>query len=215
LSISKANRTRELFAQGVLSKDDLDTATNAAEVAQAALQRDNAAIDYAKFMVSQCVIIAPINGVVLRKYREVGDTINYGGQVQAGGGATDIFQLADTKDMRAEVDINEAEIAKVTTGMQATVVPDAFSDQHFEASLIKVYPEADRQKGTVKVEVQILRPDLNIIKPEMSVKVSFHQNASGTIAKPQIIVPQKAVITNGNQSYVWIVRNAFASQKSI
>src|SRR5258708_16551148 len=97
---------------------------NAAEVAQAALQRDMAAVDYAKFEVSQCVITSPINGIVLHKYREMGDTINFGGQIQAGGGATDIVQLADTDDMRAEVDINECALAKVHLGSQATVGPD-------------------------------------------------------------------------------------------
>ena len=42
---------------------------------------------------------------------------------------------------------------------------------------MKIYPEADRQKGTVKVEVGILKPDLAIIKPEMSVRVSFSVGA--------------------------------------
>lgn len=91
----------------MISKDDYETATSAAEVAQAELQRDEAALDYAKFEVNQCVITSPINGIVLQKYRELGDTINFGGQIQAGGGATDIVQLADTDDMRAELDINE------------------------------------------------------------------------------------------------------------
>ena len=52
------------------------------------------------------MIRSPIEGVVLQKYRELGDTINYGGEIQAGGGSTDIVQLADTTDMRTEVDIN-------------------------------------------------------------------------------------------------------------
>src|SRR6266850_4264462 len=171
LDLAKAERRRHLFGTGAISKEGYDTAISAAEVAEAALKRDTAAVDYAKFEVSQCVITSPINGIVLHKYREMGDTINFGGQIQAGGGATDIVQLADTDDMRAEVDINEVDIAKVSLGSQAIVVPDAYADRRFEASLIKVYPKADRQKGTVKVEVQVSEPDLEIIKPEMSVKV--------------------------------------------
>src|SRR5215831_7037426 len=157
---AKANRARYLIKTGALSTDDFETAITAAAVAQAQLKREEAAVDYAKFDVNQCVIRSPINGIVLKKYREVGDTINFGGQIQAGGGATDIVQLADTEDMRAEVDINEAEIAKVAMGMPATVVPDAYPDRRFNASLVKIYPEADRQKGTVKIEVQIAKPDL-------------------------------------------------------
>ena len=39
-------------------------------------------------------------------------------------------------------------------GSPATVIPDAYPDQSFAAAVVKIYPEADRQKGTVKVEVQ-------------------------------------------------------------
>ena len=172
----KADRARYLIKTGAISKDDFETAITAAGVGQAELERDEAAVDYAKFNVNQCVISSPINGIVLKKYRELGDTINFGGQIQAGGGATDIAQLADTDDMRAEVDINEADIAKVGIGSPVVVVLDSYPDKQFDAALVKVYPAADRQKGTVKIEVQIARPDLQIIKPEMSVKVSFLEN---------------------------------------
>jgi multidrug resistance efflux pump len=77
------------------------------------------------------VITSPIDGIVLNKFRELGDTINYGGNLQAGGGATDIVQLADTTDMRTEVDINEADIAKVAMGQSAAVIPDAYRDKIF------------------------------------------------------------------------------------
>src|SRR5215831_10454320 len=170
---AKAARERELYAGGVVSKDEFETSENSLAVAQSTLRRSEAAIDYAKFEVNQCLIVSPIDGVVLQKYRELGDTINYGGQVQAGGGATDIAQLADTADMRAEVDINESDIAKVSLGMPAVVIPDSYPQAHFDATLVKIYPEADRQKATVKIEVQIREPNLGIIKPEMSVKANF------------------------------------------
>src|SRR2546428_13294698 len=111
----KANRARHLMT-GALSTDDFETAITAAEVAQAQLKRDEAAVDYAKFNVNQCVIRSPINGIVLKKYRELGDTINFGGQIQAGGGATDIGPMAGTGDVRGGEDINEAEIATVGVG---------------------------------------------------------------------------------------------------
>src|SRR2546423_3053431 len=108
----KADRARHLIKTGAISTDDFETAITAAEVAQAELERDEAAVDYAKFNVNQCVITSPINGIVLKKYRELGDTINFGGQIQAGGGATDIAPFADTDDMPAAMDINEDDIAK-------------------------------------------------------------------------------------------------------
>jgi RND family efflux transporter MFP subunit len=166
-------------------------------------------------MVAQCLIRSPINGVVLQKYREVGDTINYGGALQAGGGATDIAQLADTDDMRAEVDINEADIGKVALGSPANVVLDAYPTRRFDASLVKVYPEADRQKGTVKVEVRIKEPDLQIIKAEMGVKVSFIEESPATAGGPMITVPKSAVRSSGGQTFVWVVREGAVHRVSV
>jgi HlyD family secretion protein len=215
LARSKAARERELYTSGIVSKDEFETYDSAAQVAEAALKRDEAAIDYAKFEVNQCLIVSPIDGVVLQKYRELGDTINYGGQVQAGGGATDIAQLADTGDMRAEVDVNESDIAKVSMGMPAAVVPDAYPQAHFDATLVKIYPEADRQKATVKVEVQIHQPNLAIIKPELSVKANFLEKRAETKNEPRLIIPGKSVQREGSESYVWTVRSGIAKRVSI
>ncbi len=206
LKRARAERLRALYKEGVQSKDALDDAENQLSVAEAELNKAIGAIDFAKFMVSQTVIKSPINGVVLQKYRELGDTINFGGTIQAGGGATDIVQLADLSDLRCEVDINESDIAKVTMGTPATVIPDAYPDNPFPAQVVKIYPEADRQKGTVKVEVRILQPDLKIIKPEMSAKVTFQSIMTQKAAAPMVLVPKKAIVTEGNANSVWVVR---------
>lgn len=204
---AKAARSRNLRQAGVVSEDEYETTQNLADVAQATLKSDVAAVDYAKFMVGQCVIRSPIDGIVLQKYREVGDTINYGGLVQTGGGATDIAQLADTGDMRAQVDINESDIANLAPGSAASVVLDAYRDRSFDASLVKIYPEADRQKGTVRVEVHIARPDLQIIKPEMGAKVSFLTGSAAGVPKKWLSVPKNAVSAIGQDQVVWVVRD--------
>jgi HlyD family secretion protein len=210
LKQAQAIRLRTLYESAATSRDQLDIAENALAVSNAELKRAEATIDFAKFNVSQCYITSPINGIVLQKYRELGDTINYGGEIQTGGGSTDIVQLADTEDMRAEVDINESDIAKVNDGMPATVVPDAYPDKSFNASLVKIYPLADRQKGTVKVEVHILHPDLTIVKPEMSVKVSFMAGARDKPEEPHIVAPKKSIVSKGSSNYVWVVRDGIA-----
>ena len=215
LKQARAERIRELHKEGVQSKDALDDAENQLAVAEAELNKAVGAIDFAKFMVSQTVIRSPINGVVLQKYRELGDTINFGGSIQAGGGATDIVQLADLSDLRCEVDINESDIAKVTMGTPATVIPDAYPDNPFAAQVVKIYPEADRQKGTVKVEVKILQPDLKIIKPEMSAKVTFQSITTQKAAAAMVLVPKKAIVTEGNANSVWVVRGDLAHSVAI
>ena len=210
LAQAKARRARVLFGQRVISQDSSDVAENALAVAQADLSRADAEIAYARFNVGQCVIVSPIDGVVLQKYREVGDTINYGGDIQAGGGTTDIAQLADTGDMRVEADISENDIAKVAMAMPATVVLDAYPDLNLDARVVKIYPEADRQKGTIKVEVKIIKPDLSTVRPEMSAKITFLVAPAAASQQPLVVIPKNTAITSGGQSYVWIVRDGLA-----
>ncbi|HUY27029.1 MAG TPA: efflux RND transporter periplasmic adaptor subunit [Candidatus Binataceae bacterium] len=215
LARAQEARQRELYKNHIESKDQYEIAANAVAADQAYLQKAEAAIEFAKFNVSQCTIRSPINGIVLTKYREVGSMINYGNAISSGEGTADIAQLADTDDMRAEVDINESDIAKVTIGSPARVTLDAYPDHPFDSSVVKIYPAADRQKGTVKVEVHILQPDLDIIKPEMSAKVTFLAAAPVRQEAALVLVPKKAVISDGSHSYVWAVRDATAYRTQI
>ena len=212
LKYAQAQRRRQLYREGVASRDELDQAENELAVARAELKRADATIAYAKFNVEQCTIRSPINGIVLKKYREQGDTINFGGAIQAGGGTTDIVQLADTADMRVEVDINQSDIAKIAIGTPATIVPDAHPDHAFDATVVKIYPAADRQKGTVKIEAKIKKADLKIIKPEMSAKVTFMASARQTQEAPMVLVAKKAVMEDGASPTVWVVRGGIATR---
>jgi len=94
-------------------------------------------------------------------------------------------------------------------------VLDSYPDKQFDAALVKVYPAADRQKGTVKIEVQIARPDLQIIKPEMSVKVSFLEIRSPGKLEPVITVPKSAVRHDEGEAYVWTVREGIVRRVSV
>jgi RND family efflux transporter MFP subunit len=212
LARAKLDRQGELFRQHVISQDQLDVSENALLVARANLNHAEAEIAYARFNVGQCEITSPINGVVLKKYRELGDTINYGGDIEAGGGTTDIVQLADTEDMRVEADISENDIAKVVMGMPAIVVLDAYPELNFNARVAKIYPEADRQKGTLKVEVKILKPDLAIVRPEMSAKITFMAAAAGSSQQPLVVIPKSTAIRTGRESFVWIISGGRAQR---
>ncbi len=207
LDEAEARRLRTLRHDGVVSQDELDQTENKLAVAVAGLERAKASIASAKYFIDQCIITSPINGVVLKKYHEIGDNINYGGNTEAGAGVFDIAQLADTEDMRAEVDINESDISRISMGTPASVIPDSYPDQSYDARLVKIYPAADRQKGTVKIEVHILKPDLNVIKPELSVKVTFLAGPAKQQTSPLVVVPKKAVIGEGKDTAVWTVRD--------
>jgi RND family efflux transporter MFP subunit len=207
LDTAELKRSRALLKEGYLSQDEYDQSENKLAVARASLERAEAGIASQKYFIDQCIITSPINGIVLKKYHEIGDNINYGGQTEAGAGVFDIAQLADTEDMRAEVDINESDIARISIGTPASVIPDSYPDQSYDAKVVKIYPAADRQKGTVKIEVHLLKPDLAIIKPELSVKVTFLAGPPKQQTSPLVVVPKKAVVGEGKDSAVWTVKD--------
>ncbi|MGH7778288.1 MAG: efflux RND transporter periplasmic adaptor subunit [Candidatus Binataceae bacterium] len=217
VELARAQQARQiqLLKSGVESRDQYDVTNNALSVNEANLKKAEAAIEFAKFNVNQCSIRSPINGIVLKKYREVGSMISYGNAVASDEGMTDIAQLANTDDMRAEVDINESDIAKVAIGSPASVILDAYPDRPFDARVVKIYPAADRQKGTVKVEVHLLHPDLEIVKPEMSAKVTFLAVAAVKQEAALIVAPKKAIVSDGSRNYVWTVRDGIAHRTEI
>ncbi len=117
--------------------------------------------------------------------------------------------------MRVEVDINESDISKVTLGMPAKIIPDAYQERSFDAKVVKIYPAADRQKGTVKIEVRFTHPDMRIIKPEMSAKVSFLAGTATEQQQPLVLVPKKAIVGSPSSPVVWVVRDGAASRVPI
>jgi HlyD family secretion protein len=72
--------------------------------------------------------------------------------------------------------------------------------------VVKLYPQINRQKGTLKVEVRILEPD-EWLRPDMSVRVTFFagEPAGGEAAAPQVLVPREAVRRDDQGEYTWVV----------
>jgi HlyD family secretion protein len=138
-------RGRSLRSQGVISQQEFDVLENKAAVARAAIQQLEAELSETKVNLDYTTLRAPADGVVLAKLKEVGEIAVPGGFAGSG----DLVRLANLTDMRAEVDVNEADLNRVHLGQPATVTPDAYPDARYAAAVVKLYPQVDRQKGIV------------------------------------------------------------------
>jgi RND family efflux transporter MFP subunit len=204
VSLAEADlaRGRSLRSQGVISQQEYDVLENKAAVARAAIQQLEAELSETKVNLDYTTLRAPADGVVLAKLKEVGEIAVPGGFAGSG----DLIRLANLTDMRAEVDVNEADLNRVHLGQPATVTPDAYPDARYAAEVVKLYPQVDRQKGTLKVEVRIARPDAKLL-PDMSARVTFLQVAdAAAAAEPAVLVPAAAIQRNAQgDSFVWVV----------
>ena len=175
---------------------------NKSAVARAAIKQLEAELAETRVNLDYTTLRAPADGVVLAKLKEVGEIAVPGGFAGSG----DLIRLANLNDMRAEVDVNEADLNRVNLGQPASVTPDAYPDARYAAEVVKLYPQVDRQKGTLKVEVHILQPDAKLL-PDMSARVTFLQPPeAGAAAAPAVLVPANAVRRDAQgESFVWVV----------
>jgi RND family efflux transporter MFP subunit len=218
LAESELRRGRELRGQGVISQEEIDVLENKTAVAHASVGQLTAELDQARVNLDYTLLRAPTDGVVLAKTKEVGEIAVPGGFVGSG----DLVRLANLSDMRAQVDVNEADLNRVRMGQPAQVTPDAYPDARYPAEVVKLYPQVDRQKGTLRVEVHILKPDARLL-PDMSARVTFlaEPTASGQAEKaaapgPPVLVPVAALRrdTQGN-NFVWVVSEDHARRVAV
>ncbi len=205
LTLAEADLARgtALRKQGVISAQEFDVLRNKAEVSRATVAQLEAELAQGRVNLEYTVLRAPTSGVVLAKLKEVGEIAVPGGFAGSG----DLIRLANLSDMRAEVDVNEADLNRVRMGQAAEVTPDAYPQAHYAAEVVKLYPQVDRQKGTLKIEVHVLQPDARLL-PDMSVRITFLSEppVPGTAETPAVLVPAAAVRRDeqGN-NFVWVV----------
>jgi multidrug efflux pump subunit AcrA (membrane-fusion protein) len=103
------------------------------------------------------------------------------------------------------VDVSKADVERVQLGQAARVTPDALPDRTYAARVVKRYPQVDRQKGTLKVEVRILDPDAALL-PDMSARVTFLALPRPGTAAPVVRVPLAAVGRDERgDAVVWVI----------
>ncbi|MGV3532443.1 MAG: efflux RND transporter periplasmic adaptor subunit, partial [Chthoniobacteraceae bacterium] len=140
--------------------------------AEATLKQIRGLKALAEVQLDWTTIRAPINGVVLEKLADPGELVtpqSFGG---TRGPSTALVALADPKDLQVEIDLNEADLPKIRMGQRCRVTPEAYPDKHYGGYVAEIAPEANRQKGTLEIKVQIENPD-QYLTPELSARVDF------------------------------------------
>jgi RND family efflux transporter MFP subunit len=210
LAETEAKRLRALRSLDVAAQSALDVKESELRVARARVKEAEAALRQAEVDLDYTTLRAPRDGVILAKLKEVGEIAVPGGFAGAG----DLIRMADLTDLRAEVDVNEIDLARVSLGQRAEVTPDSFPDAHYAAEVVKLYPQVNRQKGTLEVEVRLLERDEKL-RPDSSVRVAFFavepERSAGEPAPAVITVPREAV----KDGRVWIVSDGKLREQAV
>jgi RND family efflux transporter MFP subunit len=217
LAETEAARARDLAARGVLAQEELDRRTSEVRVARAAVAELEAALSRAEIDLEDAVVRAPTSGVVLETFKQPGEVAVPGGFTGSG----DLLRLANLSELRAELDVNEADLPRVALGQHADVTPDAWPDRTYAGRVVQLAPQIDRQKGTRVVEVRVLEPDEHLL-PDMSVRVVFYAElgeGEGDAAASQgaaAVIPRAALRRDdGGRPYVWVVNDGRARRVEV
>ena len=241
------DRMKELASGGVISHQQLDDATAKYEAdqqranslekafqlakigprpeellrAQGQVSQTQGQLDYAKAQLDATVIRAPVTGTILDRTAEKGELITSGfASGAAGGPQGSVVSMADLNDLQVELDIAQADFARLSPDQKAFVTTDAYPDKQYDGQIAQISPEANRQKATVQVKVQVLNPnkypDVQL-RPEMNATVRFlaSDKPKDTKDSTGVFVPSTSMRDRDGKKVVYIAYDGRAVSREI
>ncbi len=163
----KLKRQKALFAASLASQDQLDSAQAAFDQASAQVTELQASLDRAQTNLKYSVITAPIDGVVVSRDYDVGQT------VAASFQAPTLFTIAeDLTRMQLTCQVDEADIGQVKVGQAVRFSVDAFPEREFAGTVsqIRLSPQITNNVVTYPVIVEVANQDLKLL-PGMTAEV--------------------------------------------
>src|SRR5438128_175484 len=164
-----AKRTQDLFARKTSSQADLDQAMANLHQAEANVKIKQGALDKSKADLEHCTITSPIDGVVISRNVDVGQT------VAASLQAPVIFQIAnDLTKMQIDSNVAEADVGVLEVGQDVDFTVDAFPMRTFHGKVVQVRnaPITVQNVVTYDTVIGVSNPDLKL-KPGMTANVSI------------------------------------------
>ena len=194
LSYQAANfrRNKALYQKGLISGNDYESARLSYQTAMASVSSARDQVSAAREQVKKAqtnlgyaTITSPIDGVVLSKSVEEGQT------VAASFSTPTLFTIAkDLTNMQVVADVDEADIGDVKVGERVTFTVDAYPDNTFSGTVKQVRQEATTTNNVVTYSVVISAPNADLkLKPGLTATVTIYTQEN----KGVLSVPSKAL----------------------
>ncbi len=191
-SLSRSLELHRLSGGKAPSKADMDTAKATADRARADLVSADASVDEAQAQlqaietdIEKATIVAPIDGVVLKRKLEPGQT------VAASFTAPELFVLAEKLErMKLKVSVAEADIGGVKEGQTAAFTVDAWAERSYTAKVLKAAYGSTVTDNVVtyETELEVANDDLSL-RPGMTATVDIRTSET----RGALLVPSSAL----------------------
>lgn len=187
-------RYKTLFEKGLVAADDFDNAKLSYTQAKEQVVSAKEEVQRAQTNLGYATITSPIDGVVLSKSVEEGQT------VAASFSTPELFTIAqDLTNMQVVADVDEADIGDVKEGERVSFTVDAYPDDTFEGEVKQVRQEATTTNNVVTYEVVISAPNTDLkLKPGLTANVTIYTaERKGVLSVPSKalrFIPQKETV---------------------
>lgn len=187
-------RYKTLFEKGLVAADDFDNAKLSYTQAKEQVVSAKEEVQRAQTNLGYATITSPIDGVVLSKSVEEGQT------VAASFSTPELFTIAqDLTNMQVVADVDEADIGDVKEGERVSFTVDAYPDDTFEGEVKQVRQEATTTNNVVTYEVVISAPNADLkLKPGLTANVTIYTaERKGVLSVPSKalrFIPQKETV---------------------
>ena len=175
-------RARQVFAHGIVARQEVDDATAKQAAAGAAVATAIAEAQSAHRQQGRALLRSPMDGIVLRILRRPGELVD-------GTSATAVAQVADISVLELVADVPARDLVRLVKGASATLRISAFPDREFKGRVERVSPAVDPASGVGAVRVRLL--DLAGAHPPVGAYGVAHI-ATGA-PRPVVIVPAAAL----------------------
>ncbi len=187
-------RMEGLFSKGMIAQQDLDAVRRAYEIAKSQYE---AATDDVKVKKDYSVIQAPFDGVVSKKYTEVGELLLPGKQIVTIVNPDRIYVLAT---------IDEVDVGRLKLGLPVAITVDAFPGEKFEGTIKRISPIVSGGKletRTADVWIYFNKKDARM-KPGMSADIEILI----TTLQNVLSVPSQAILDREGKKQVFVVEGS-------
>jgi macrolide-specific efflux system membrane fusion protein len=199
LEYAKLNLDRQLplLKKNFASKQQVDLAENAYQVAQAQLKQAEANVEFARVQLGYAKILAPISGVIASIATQEGET------VAASFAAPTFVNIIDLNRLEVQTYVDETDIGKVHEGLEAGFTVDTYADTDFKGKVTAIYPKAVIQDNVVNYIVTFAITDFQgkTLRPEMTANVTIFLAARKNV----LAVPTAAVVREQGERYVTVL----------
>ncbi|MCY7388209.1 MAG: efflux RND transporter periplasmic adaptor subunit [Burkholderiales bacterium] len=172
LAESTLKRNQDLVTKGFISSQTLEQNAKELDVANATVAQVKSQLDREKTNLSYTIIRSPIDGIVIDRKIDVGQT------VAASFSTPTLFQIAkNLEEMQIDTSVAEADVGSVRQGMPVRFTVDAYPERDFQGKirLVRLNPTIQQNVVTYNVVVDV-NNEGSLLKPGMTAQVSFVAN---------------------------------------